>query len=153
MTSMKRNRPSFKNRRIRNYNLIPTGFGSWTAEVGEHVKIGFVNKETGQTEWMWLEVVKKSGKDYVGILCNTGFSVNARAGDRIAFPDECILTTWDECPLRAVQDLAPLGLGFEAIDTLRAYEAATGKSRRDAVAELLSQFETERETQAAAKAA
>lgn len=150
MASMKRNRPSFKNRRRPDYVIVPNGFEPRSAAVGEPVKIGFRPRGAETTEWMWLHVVKKTGSTYVGMLANSGFDVNARYGDRISFTDANILTTWDNCPLRAMQDLAPLGLGRDALDTLRAFEAETGMSRRDAVAELLSQFETVRQEKTAA---
>ncbi len=118
--------------------LQPNGMEPRDAELGEFVKIGF-SAEGAATEWMWAKVVEKAGSDYVVVMRNSAFSCAVTAGSRIAITSADILTTWDDCPLRAAQDLEPLGGGWgERLDRLRAFEAETGLGRRDAVARMLA---------------
>lgn len=119
--------------------LQPNGFEPRDAEIGEFVKIGFAAEGDAGTEWMWAEVVEKNGSDYVVVMENTAFGCAMTAGTRVAITSANILTTWDNCPLRAAQDLEPLGGGWgDRLDRLRAFEAETGLGRRDAVARMLA---------------
>lgn len=119
--------------------LLPNGFDPCDAELGETVKIGFTAEGSGETEWMWGEIVEKDGSNYVVTMLNNALWCNMREGTRVAITSANILTTYDNCPLRAVMDLEPIGGSWsERIEALQTIEAQTGLSRRAAVAKILA---------------
>lgn len=122
--------------------LVPNGFEPRDAELGETVKIGFRAKGSEQTEWMWGDIVEKDGSNYIVTMLNTAFDCDMREGSRVAITSANILTTYDDCPLRAAADLEPLGGSWiERIEMLRAVEQQTGLGRRDAVAKILADLQ------------
>lgn len=120
------------------YHLVETGFEPRHANIGDSVKIGFY---TGFcTEWMWAEVVSKDGDDYLVRMLNSGYYSGPSRGDYRRVGPLNILTTLDNCPLRAVNDLEPIGGSWEErFELLSKVEAETGLGRREAVNKILAE--------------
>ena len=124
-------------RRAHPVTPLDTGFGPRDAEVGETVKIGF-SVWDGYNEWMWAEVIRKEGEVYTVKILNSSFYGGPIEGQHKRITASNILTTWDNCPMRAMQDLEPLGgSGAERLDRLREFEQETGLPRREAICKLL----------------
>lgn len=123
--------------------LVPNGFEPRHAEIGDFVKIGFKTDILGdeQREWMWAKVVAKDGDAYRVTMTNTSFCGNVFAGQRYDITSANILTTYENCPMRAGAQLAHLapGQGWNVVlHKLYEVEAELGLKRRDAVAHMLA---------------
>lgn len=118
--------------------LVPNGFEPRPAELGDIVKIGFVAEGVGMTEWMWAKVLEKDGSNYVVQMHNTANYSAMRAGTKVAITDKHILTTYENCPMRAANDLEPLGGPWGTrLETMWAVINATDLSVRGAVDRML----------------
>lgn len=133
-TNRRRRNAQFK--RENPYYLVDNGYEPRSAELGDVVKIGFF---TGFcTEWMWADVVRKEGDDYLVKMCNTGYYGGPFEGDYKRITSQHILTTYHNCPMRAVRDLEPIGGSYDdRLDLLRQAEK-TGLTRRQAVEKILA---------------
>jgi hypothetical protein len=102
MASMKRNRPSFRNRVRRDWkldNLADPSHPRYDEDrivghdvvVGDFVKIDFLLAGTRYSESMWIRVTSVRGRLFGGRLESYPWVVNARHGDYVNFTDANIL--------------------------------------------------------------
>lgn len=102
MASMKRNRPSFRNRVRRDWVLGNLGDPSHhlydedgvpehDVVVGDFVKMDFLLKGTPYSESMWVRVTSVRGRLFGGRIDSYPWTVNARHGDYVNFTDANIV--------------------------------------------------------------
>lgn len=102
MASMKRNRPSFRNKRRRDWvlgNLTDPahhlydedGVPAHNVVVGDFVKMDFMLKGARHSESMWVRVTSVRGRLFGGRLKSYPFTVNARHDDYVNFTDANIV--------------------------------------------------------------
>ena len=98
MASMKRNRPSFRNKPRRDWRLQRLDDPSYalcdTDEIPEHdvvvgdvVKLTFRLRDDSYGESMWVQVTSVRGRLFGGRLVNCPWVVNARYGQYLNFVD------------------------------------------------------------------